>query len=102
MSEPLPQAAKAIRKLDEILAFGWDPYTVNVADHLRMALGLMPMPAVLDKVPGKTVGEKAKAVGISRATWYVWCGGEVRPNRVQAARLQKLTGIKAEKIQGRR
>jgi hypothetical protein len=101
MSELLPHN-KAIRKLDEILASGWDRYTFNVGVQLREAMLLMPMKLVLDKVPGDTVRERAKAVGVSRATWYCWYSGEVRPNKVQAARLQKLTGIKAEKFQGRR
>jgi transcriptional regulator with XRE-family HTH domain len=99
MSEP---QTVAFRKLDEILAFGWDAYTVNFADQLRMAMKLMPMRLVLDKVPGETIRERAKAVGISRNTWYCWYRGEVRPNKRQAERIAKLTGIKPDRFQGRR
>lgn len=96
-----PQS-QALKKLDEILAFGWDIYTQNAAEVLRTAMTLMPMSMVLDKVPGETIGEKSKRIGISRNSWYAWYGGGVRPNRRQAKRLQRLTGIPAEKFQGRR
>lgn len=92
---------EAFRKLDEILV-GLDPYTQRFADQLREAMRLMPMSHVLDKVPGETTGEKVKAMRITRATWYSWNRGEVRPNKRQARRLAHLTGIAAENFRGRR
>jgi hypothetical protein len=60
------------------------------------------MSAVLKLVPGSTIIMKALAVGVSRNTWYGWNRGEIRPNKRQAQRLEQLTGIKAERFQGRR
>jgi hypothetical protein len=79
-----------------------DPYTRAVAQQLRHAMGLMPMSQVLALVPGSTIIMKALSVGVSRNTWYGWNRGEIRPNKRQAQRLEQLTGIKAERFQGRR
>lgn len=83
-----------------------DEYTKNnvgpLLDLLFERLALMPMHRVLDSVPGASVVEKAKAVRVSRNTWYLWYRGEVRPNSVQAKRIEELTGIQAARFQGRR
>jgi hypothetical protein len=58
---------------------------------------------VLDKVrPGDKTVDKAKLVGVSRNTWYKWHRGEMRPNKYQAAKLSELSGVPAERFQGRR
>jgi hypothetical protein len=94
---------KAFRKLDEILAFGgWDPYTMNALESLRTTIRLMPMREVLAAVPGTTIGDKAKRIGVSRNTWYCWFRGDVRPTKRQAQRVGKVTGIDPDKFQGRR
>lgn len=79
-----------------------DDYTKIAAMPLRHALTLMPMREVLAQVPGTTIGDKAERVGVSRNTWYEWKAGKIRPSRQQAARLEQLTKIPAEKFQGRR
>ena len=87
------------------IALPKDGYIENAVgpllDLLLERLSLIPMYLVLDAVPGKSVVEKARAVGVSRNTWYLWYRGEVRPNSVQGKRIEQLTGIKAEKFQGR-
>jgi ACT domain-containing protein len=92
--------------LDRAHALPLDEYTKNTVgpllDLLRERLSLMPMHRVLDSVPGASVVEKTKTVGVSRNTWYRWYRGEVRPNSVQAKRIAALTGIQAEKFQGKR
>jgi hypothetical protein len=79
-----------------------DAYCKDKFDQLCTALALLPMSAVLDKVPGESVLEKTKLLGISRNTWYCWYRGDIRPNKLQAAKLERLTGVKAELFQGRR
>lgn len=92
----------AHKKLDEIMALGWDTYTTNLAETLRTAFTLMPMSMVLAEVEGDSVGDRIKRAGVSRNTWYLWQRGQMRPTKKQALRLQRITGIKAEKFQGRR
>ena len=79
-----------------------DPYTKTQAMQLTHAMELEPMSKVLALVEGSSITMKALMVGVSRNTWYGWNRGEIRPNKRQAARLEQLTGIKAERFQGRR
>ena len=92
-----------IRKFDRFLSqVKMDPYTKTAARQLRHAMTLLPMARVLALVPGDTATAKAERVGVSRNTWYGWNRGVNRPTKVQARRLQHLTGIRAERFQGRR
>jgi hypothetical protein len=92
-----------VKKLDRFIAeLTLDPYTATVAEQLRHALRLTPMSQVLAHVQGENVKIKCEIVGVSRNTWYGWTRGEVRPTKRQAKRLQKITGIRAERFQGRR
>lgn len=60
-----------------------------------------PMEAVLAKVPGESVTEKCKRIGITRQNYYAWLKGEYRPNPRQSRKLAAITGFKAEDIRGR-
>jgi hypothetical protein len=92
-----------VKKLDRCIAqLALDPYTETVAQQLRHALRLTPMSQVLAHVHGENVKIKCEIVGVSRNTWYGWTRGEVRPTKRQAQRLEQITGIKAERFQGRR
>jgi transcriptional regulator with XRE-family HTH domain len=79
-----------------------DAYALTHLEHFQAAMELMPMRQVLEWIEGETVSDKCKRIGISRNTWYAWSRGEIRPNKHQAQRLAKLTGVAVEKFQGRR
>src|SRR3984885_7289433 len=57
-----------------------------------------PMADILAKVPGDTLSERARAIGVSRQTMYVWAQERFRPSTAQAAIIAELTGIPAEEI----
>lgn len=52
-----------------------------------------PMKDILEKVPGETLTERAKAIGVSRQTMYVWMHERFRPGLEQATLISELTGI---------
>jgi predicted transcriptional regulator len=60
----------------------------------------LPMSKILERVPGKTIGEKAKSLGVNRATWYVWQSGATRPNIEKAKQLERITGYSVAEIRG--
>lgn len=97
------ELVRALYQLDQLLANKEiDGYTRISLNNARRALTLMPMNLVLDAVPGDHQSDKARAVRVSRNTWYLWRTGYVRPNSKQAARIAQLTGIPVEKFAGRR
>jgi DNA-binding XRE family transcriptional regulator len=57
-----------------------------------------PMAAILAKVPGDTLAERARQIGVSRQTMYVWAQERFRPSSEQAAIIAKLTGVPVEQI----
>jgi transcriptional regulator with XRE-family HTH domain len=57
-----------------------------------------PMDAILEKVPGDSVVEKCKRIGITRQAYYRWLRGEYRPNLKQSKRLASLTGLDLDEI----
>ena len=57
-----------------------------------------PMTEILAKVPGASVAERARKLGVSRQTIYVWMTERYRPTPPQAKRIAKLTGIPIEQI----
>lgn len=61
----------------------------------------MPMRDVLNKVPGGTVVDRCKVIGIARQTYYSWARGASRPNGRQSKRLAELTGFDWQDINGR-
>ena len=68
--------------------------------RLRAHLNATPMSAILKKVPGRSVAQKAAAVGVSRATFYYWQNGVTRPNNIQARKLKRITGVDYDVIRG--
>jgi DNA-binding phage protein len=72
-----------------------------IAIELRNRLTL-PMTAVIERVPGATRWDQAKNAGVARQTLYTWLRNECRPSRPQAEKLEKITGLRADKIMGRR
>ena len=57
-----------------------------------------PMAAILAKVPGDTLAERARQIGVSRQTMYVWAQERFRPSSEQAATIAHLTGVPVEQI----
>lgn len=57
-----------------------------------------PMRDILAKIPGDSLTERAKKLGVSRQTMYVWASEKFRPTRVQAKRIAKVTGVPIEQI----
>jgi DNA-binding XRE family transcriptional regulator len=57
-----------------------------------------PMADILAKVPGSTLKDRAKAIGVSRQTMYVWAHEKFRPGLDQAVIISKLTGVPVWKI----
>lgn len=91
----------ALALLDRLLKSGLPPdlqeRLVQVQDRI-----LLPMAVVLAKIPGETITEKAKAIGVSRQAYYAWLYGRARPNPKQAVVIGKLTGLPPEQIRGRK
>jgi DNA-binding XRE family transcriptional regulator len=58
-----------------------------------------PMKEILAKIPGNLT-ERAKAIGVSRQTMYVWADEKYRPTGNQAERIAELTGVPAAIIRG--
>ena len=71
-----------------------------LANDLRAVIHKLrhPMAAILAKVPGETLAERARQIGVSRQTMYVWAQERFRPSRAQAAIIAKLTGTPVEQI----
>jgi DNA-binding XRE family transcriptional regulator len=57
-----------------------------------------PLADILAKVPGDTLAERARRIGVSRQTMYVWAQERFRPSSQQAAIIAELTGVPAEQI----
>ena len=55
---------------------------------------------VLAAVPGDTLTDKAKAIGVSRQLVHVWARRKSRPGRKFARRLARITGLPASEILG--
>jgi DNA-binding XRE family transcriptional regulator len=59
---------------------------------------LHPMAAILAKVPGDTLAARARAIGVSRQTMYVWAQEKFRPSTDQARIIADLTGVPIDEI----
>jgi DNA-binding XRE family transcriptional regulator len=57
-----------------------------------------PMAAILAKVPGDTLAARARAIGVSRQTMYVWAQEKFRPSTEQATIIADLTGVPIDEI----
>jgi len=57
-----------------------------------------PMAAILAKVPGDTLAARARAIGVSRQTMYVWAQEKFRPSTEQATIIANLTGVPVDDI----
>lgn len=89
------QLIRATGDLDE-------PTAHALARRIRMILHpTMDIREILALVPGDTVTDRAKAIGISRQALYRWMESGTRPNNETARRLAALTGISEDVIRAR-
>lgn len=86
--------------LERIIEISPDAAVTARAIKMRDRLAL-PMQEVIDKIPGASVVDKAKRVGVSRQTIYYWIYGATRPNAKQARRIARITGYDVALIRGR-
>ena len=91
----------------------------EVINHLKVARGLeqnvhirnliggvierirLPMSKILSLVPGESAAARARTLGISRQTYYVWLREQTRPLGDQAVLVERITGIPANLVSGR-
>ena len=95
-SDPRSRAARLAQALVDASI---DASERALAEQLLARIRL-PMSKVLEKVPGHSVTDRARCVGVTRATYYSWFDGFSRPKRKQAERLEQLTGFPANLIHG--
>lgn len=97
-----PKAARsaALKTLKRLCALdlGKDVNESVREAYQRLAL---PLTEVLDKVPGTSVVDRCRCIGIARQTYYQWLRGTARPNPEQAEKLSKMTGYTVDQIRGR-
>ena len=90
---------RAARLAQALVDAGMNAGERALAEQLLARIRL-PMSKVLLKIPGETVAERARAIGVTRATYYSWFDGFSRPKRDQARKLEELTGFPANLITG--
>jgi predicted transcriptional regulator len=88
-----------VKALKRIMEQDNDPRIRARARKMYAHLAL-PMSLILKKVPGVTITDKAKVLGVNRATWYVWQSGATRPNIEKAEQLARITGYSVAEIRG--
>lgn len=98
-----PTKREADRLAKEILKLGNNHQALRTLSKLKARLALRkatPMSIILAKVPGKTVIDRAKALGVARQTYYDWVNEKARPNKLQAKKLHDVTGFSIKEIRG--
>jgi len=88
-----------VSKLRSIMATDPNPKIRAKARRMYAHLAL-PMSKILERVPGVSITEKSKLLGVNRATWYVWQSGATRPNIEKAKQLARITGYSVAEIRG--
>jgi DNA invertase Pin-like site-specific DNA recombinase len=91
--------AEADRLIERLIKLSPDAVTAARAQRLKSRL-MLPMPVVIDRIPGKSIIEKAKLLKVSRQTVYYWLNGTTRPNQKQARIMAGLTGFDVDEIRG--
>jgi hypothetical protein len=98
VKRPANEAARVVRRL--IKSNPGDGVS-RAALKLQRMMEVTPMWIILDQVrPGDPVAAKAKAIGVSRQTYYYWMNGTTRPNKKMAKKLASLTEFSVEEIRG--
>lgn len=92
---------KALRLAQQIVELNDYDRAARRVQRLKHRLKLIPMAAIIGKLPPGSVNERAKLLGVSRQAIYDWLSGRTRPNWGQAEKLHKLTGFTVFEIRGR-
>lgn len=90
----MDNAAESLKLVERLIKLNPDLPQVRA---LR-ARWVTPLPELIEMIPGTTVYEKAKLIGVSPQAMYCWLRGEYRPNLKQAKRIAKVTGVAVEDI----
>jgi hypothetical protein len=91
--------SQQLQLIDQLLAATPQPRWQRFLSAMRDQLQL-PMADVLAKVPGETVADRARFLGVARNTYYEWLNEGFRPSLRQALALEELTGFPAAQIHG--
>lgn len=90
---------RSLRLAQQLVAASPDANIRALALRLQSRLTI-PMAKILERVPGKSVAERARSINVTRQTWYNWVRGDGRPNIVKARELQRVTGYTVLQIRG--
>lgn len=71
------------------------------ARRIQRRLEAVPMADILECVPGLSIKDKIRKIGVSRTAYYSWLHGICRPRDRAARKLAKLTGLSVDAIRGR-
>jgi hypothetical protein len=97
----MTNTSEALRLAKRLVKSSPDDAVSRAALKVQRLLTAVPMAVVLDQVrPGDPVAVKAKAVGVSRQTFYYWLDGVTRPNKKMARKLASMTDFSADEIRG--
>jgi DNA-binding XRE family transcriptional regulator len=100
MPKPSKKAhSEALQLVDQLILAAPDQDTRDLARSMRARI-LVPMKAVLERMPGETIAEKSRKLQVSRTTYYAWAEGRARPRRGLAEELAKMTGLTWQEIAG--
>ena len=91
---------RTLKLVERLAKVSRNPGVQRRALKMRARLTATPMSTILDKVPGATVIEKAKTLGVSRQTFYYWLDGTTRPNFKMARKIKHLTNFEVDEIRG--
>lgn len=94
------QAIRLVERVQRLA--GEDPIVAPEAQRLWESLQLLPMDKILVLVPGDTVTDRARTLGVSRECYYNWLRGRRRPDKNSAQKLSEITGVPATAIMGAR
>jgi hypothetical protein len=100
MSSPTPQyVTRSLKTLADLIDLTPDPDIRRRARDNHDRLSRKPLEEVLDLIPGDSFQDQAKRCGVTRQTFHAWRNGRL-PNRQQAMRIAKLTGLTLAEIRG--
>lgn len=100
MKQAKSKIEKATRLIEGLVKLSNDKGSQLRAMQILERMNL-PMRDVLVKVPGGTVVDRCKKIGIARQTYYSWARGASRPGPTHSKKLAELTGFHWEDINGR-
>ena len=95
-----PKDSYTLAAITHIASTAEDRMVRRDARRMQRRLKARPMFEILALVPGTSVSDRCRALGISRTTYYSWYNGLTRPRDMAAARMAKLTKLSVDVIRG--